>query len=377
MQSKPNAEKPEVLVVGQTPPPFHGQAIMIKILADARFNSVDKHFIPAAFSSTMSEVGTFKFKKIAHLFFLIRSTLSFLRKNPRSMLVYFPAPAKIIPIIRDILYLTVVRRFVRKTIFVYHAAGSGAYLKKSGFFLRFFANLAYGHPSAAVRVSKNAPLDADQFNPALWFVVSNGINVPVLPRPVGSDRGKASLLFVGLHSRQKGVFCCLETVRILRDEGFDFRIQFVGEWADPEFEVECLNYVRENGLTGHVSFLGRLVGDEKWRVFSCSDFLIFPSLHHAESFGLVAAEAFAYGMPVVACKWRGLMDVVDDNINGYLVDDQNPAVFADKISTLLRDDTKRDLFSAEARKKYLGFFTEQIHLSNMEQLMIEVWNAPV
>src|SRR5438128_4986243 len=56
-----------IVVLGQTPPPYHGQAMMINRLVRARFERIRVHHVRMAFSSSMQEVGTFGFVKVARL----------------------------------------------------------------------------------------------------------------------------------------------------------------------------------------------------------------------------------------------------------------------------------------------------------------------
>jgi D-inositol-3-phosphate glycosyltransferase len=58
---------------------------------------------------------------------------------------------------------------------------------------------------------------------------------------------------------------------------------------------------------------------------------------YSESFGLVALEAQACGRPVVASGVSGLRSVVRDEVSGYLIDDHDPAIYADRIGRLLAD----------------------------------------
>ena len=57
----------KVLVVGQTPPPYHGQAIMIQRLVESKLNDVELIHVPLRFSSSMDEIGRVRVSKIAHL----------------------------------------------------------------------------------------------------------------------------------------------------------------------------------------------------------------------------------------------------------------------------------------------------------------------
>ena len=65
------------------------------------------------------------------------------------------------------------------------------------------------------------------------------------------------------------------------------------------------------------------------------DACVVPS--HSESFGLVALEAAACGVPVVAAAVGGLTTLVDDGRTGFLVEGRDPADFARPLAALLSD----------------------------------------
>ena len=73
----------------------------------------------------------------------------------------------------------------------------------------------------------------------------------------------------------------------------------------------------------HTRFLGRL-GDERLReLFRSASLLLFPQL---EDFGILAVEAQACGMPVVARRAGGALDTVVDGVTGAFFDDADDAM---------------------------------------------------
>lgn len=70
--------------------------------------------------------------------------------------------------------------------------------------------------------------------------------------------------------------------------------------------------------------------------YHAADLVAMPS--RSESFGLVAAEAQASGVPVVAAAVGGLRSIVDDGRSGRLVRGHDPAVWADVLGQALDDD---------------------------------------
>ena len=69
--------------------------------------------------------------------------------------------------------------------------------------------------------------------------------------------------------------------------------------------------------------------------YRAADVVLVPS--RSESFGLVALEAAACGIPVVAAAVGGLRTLVDDGVTGHLVDSRDPSDFADCVDSLLAD----------------------------------------
>ena len=69
--------------------------------------------------------------------------------------------------------------------------------------------------------------------------------------------------------------------------------------------------------------------------YRAADVCVVPS--HSESFGLVALEAAACGVPVVAAAVGGLTTLVDDRRTGYLVEGRDPADYARPLAAILAD----------------------------------------
>ena len=70
---------------------------------------------------------------------------------------------------------------------------------------------------------------------------------------------------------------------------------------------------------------------------------------HSETFGLVALEAAASGVPVVASATGGLREAVVDGETGILLETDDPAVWSQVMMTLLQDDDMRQRLAANAR----------------------------
>jgi glycosyltransferase involved in cell wall biosynthesis len=132
--------------------------------------------------------------------------------------------------------------------------------------------------------------------------------------------GRDGLLFVGRLSREKGI----ETLARVAQRLPQVRIRVVGDGPHAE---------RLRGLA-NVELLGRL---ERTRVLALmheSQCLIVPSIS-PETFGMVVAEAFACGLPVIASRVGALVELIDDGRTGMLCAAGSDTAFANAITSLL------------------------------------------
>lgn len=68
-------------------------------------------------------------------------------------------------------------------------------------------------------------------------------------------------------------------------------------------------------------------------------------------------EAMAYGVPPVVPRVGGLVEIVTDGVDGYLVDGRNPRDFSEKCLSLYKNETLRRNMARAARKKIIGQFS--------------------
>jgi D-inositol-3-phosphate glycosyltransferase len=157
-------------------------------------------------------------------------------------------------------------------------------------------------------------------------------------RKIGYGPGQL-LLFVGRLERLKGVDIAIRALALLGDRDHeDLRLIVLGEDSrdGDESEKERLKAVAsESGVRDRVDFLGSVAHHELPYFYAAADVCVMPS--YSESFGLVALEAQACGRPVVASGVSGLRSVVRDEVSGYLIDDHDPAIYAERIGRLLAD----------------------------------------
>jgi D-inositol-3-phosphate glycosyltransferase len=189
-------------------------------------------------------------------------------------------------------------------------------------------------------------IDAYGADPEHVFVVPPGVDLATFQpmnrddarREIGYGSGRL-LLFVGRLERLKGVEIAIRALALLRDRRHDdVRLLILGEDSHEgeENEKDRLKGVAaELGVRDRVDFVGSVAHHELPYFYAAADVCVMPS--YSESFGLVALEAQACGCPVVASGVSGLRSVVRDEVSGYLIDEHDPAAYAERIGRILAD----------------------------------------
>jgi len=119
---------------------------------------------------------------------------------------------------------------------------------------------------------------------------------------------------------------------------------------------------RNSGVEQKVHFMGKQDNIEE--LISLSDLLLLPSEN--ESFGLVALEAMACEVPVVASRVGGLPEVLTDGVEGFLVEPRDIAKMAECSLKILASPSYRKEMGKRARAKAQLQFCSTIIIPSYE-----------
>jgi D-inositol-3-phosphate glycosyltransferase len=146
-------------------------------------------------------------------------------------------------------------------------------------------------------------------------------------RALGLPLDLRLLLFVGRLQPLKGPDVAVRALAAMRRP--DVRLMIVGGASGTEGDAtvtELEQLIDELGVTGQVTLVPPQPHHILSTYYRAADAVVVPS--RSESFGLVALEASACGVPVVASAVGGLLTLVDHGENGFLVPDRDPDLFA-------------------------------------------------
>jgi D-inositol-3-phosphate glycosyltransferase len=159
------------------------------------------------------------------------------------------------------------------------------------------------------------------------------------------------LLWVGRLEKLKGVDILIGAVAQIPE---DLTLLIVGgDERAASLKAELRAQAEAAGIAGRMRFEGAVAHDALPLYYSAADVCVVPSYY--ESFGLVAVEAMACGIPVVASRVGGLVSTVSDGETGYLIPWRCPEPFAEKLEVLLANPELRANFGRSARRSVERF----------------------
>ncbi len=173
-----------------------------------------------------------------------------------------------------------------------------------------------------------------------FYVVSGGLDASQYV-PADGD-ASIDLIIVGRISPIKRMDIFLKAVKCVAEELPTVSAAIVGD-GPLRGELEAL--AANLGIEENVRFAGQQSNIDEWLKNS----KVFVLTSDSEGLSLALMEAMMTGLPAVVSHVGDLGDLVDDGVNGFLVDDRQPQAFAERILRILADRETLKEFSRRAR----------------------------
>lgn len=162
----------------------------------------------------------------------------------------------------------------------------------------------------------------------------------------------------------KGHIQLMNALVIVRQQGYDVRLRFIGDGLKKE---EFIEYAQKHGIGDAVEFVGRLPSTEEVRkVYARSDMFVFPTRAEGLPRGLL--EAMAEGLPCISSPTCGIPEVLDSSLM-FEYDDAEG--FATEIIKMITDParmTEASHRNLEVAKRYASSVLENRRSSFYAQL---------
>jgi glycosyltransferase involved in cell wall biosynthesis len=179
------------------------------------------------------------------------------------------------------------------------------------------------------------------------------------------DRPGDYALFIGRLSPEKGIPTLLKAWEHLKH--VPLRVRGEGPLAG---EVQQAASADGSPLT----MVPRLSGEALLQLIRGARFLVWPSEGFYETFGLVAIEAFACGVPVIASGLGAMAEIVTDGFTGVHFRPSDPADLAGKVEWAWSHPEELERMGRMARLEFESKYTREKNLGLLEEIYHEVLN---
>lgn len=152
------------------------------------------------------------------------------------------------------------------------------------------------------------------FNPCVK-IIPNGISVKDVCIKQSWHEQKC-ILFLALWRHNKGLDILFDAIACLREELNEWKVKIVGLESDYTAN-QLLNMAMSRKIDSIVDIVGALHGEDKLDAYRSADVFVLPTLH--ENFGIVIAESFICGTPVITTKGAPWKEI-EENKCGWWVD---------------------------------------------------------
>ncbi len=183
-------------------------------------------------------------------------------------------------------------------------------------------------------------------------------------RVVGSsERRPLRVLYLGYIWKAKGSYDLVQAAGMLASLREQVVIDLVGsEMRPPELE-QLTHLIQDIGLTGMVNLHPPAFGKDKLDFFRGADIFVYPS--YSEGMPMAVIEAMASGLPIVASTAGGLPDLVQDGVNGLLVEPGQPDQLAAALHSLAGDPTLRRSLGEQSARLAAEHFDIEQHIDRL------------
>ena len=216
-----------------------------------------------------------------------------------------------------------------------------------------------------------------------YIVMPNGVDLPrekvdegfVAEVTSGYDlpTGVPCFLFIGRLMWYKGLRIILDALKMLDEEGIDFRMVFVGGGGD---EREVREYTAELGLGGKVFFTGAISSREKLRAwYTRADLFLFPSTFDTN--GLVVREAAASDTASVIVAGSCASEGVTDGRNGFLIEENAGSLAAKLRELCARPELMKEVGKGAGDELYISWEDAVAHAYDRYGAVIDNYKSGV
>jgi glycosyltransferase involved in cell wall biosynthesis len=361
----------KVLYFVQLPPPRHGVSVLNEIICESEVinDGMRKSILPIRFTSNHQDLNKINLKKLLAMVGLtIKLFWRLLTFRPN--VVYFTLTPSGIGFLRDLLFVSVFKMFRIETIYHLHGVGIVKSIMRKPNLKKLyryaFRNATIIHLSKGLL--KSEVLDVfPEFKHNCYSLV-NGVESSRIEK--STSLHCKDILFLSNLKRSKGVFDLLSIFKGIHNEFSDAHLNIAGGSTSTQVDEEIKSTIVSLGLSGSVTLHGFVSGLEKQKLLAKADLFLHPT--HDDALPLVLLEAMKYGIPIVATNIGAIGEIIDDGVNGYVVECGDCQAMTKTSIELLNSVTRRSEIEKNARSIFYEKYSLEVFQNEFKLILHNV-----
>lgn len=260
---------------------------------------------------------------------------------------------------RKAFLLRTFKRFGIKTIIHHHGAEFDSFYKTLSPEKQEYVNSILEKADLNIVLSNRLiPMIKDKAPNAKVEVLYNAVNT-YDKNPY--DKTNKNILFLGRLGERKGIYDFLQAIKSI-DKEIDPQIKF---FLCGDGDIDGVKrYVDESGIQSRIAYVGWIDGKQKIDFFSKTMIHVLPSYN--EGLPMSILETMAYGIPNISTSIASIPEVIDNDVNGILINPGDIASLSVSLLRLIKDDSLRIRFSENSYSLIKERFSMSSHVARLK-----------
>lgn len=305
-------------------------------------------------------------KKIKRLVWLMKRYAVYLIHIGPYELIHINPSLGVKSFYRDMLFIILARVVHKKIIIFFRGWDDQFELKiKSSILLKFLFKNSYGKATTFIvlgQTFKRKLIDLGVDSESKFYFEttiadSRFLKTLNIQKKINDYYNTVEILYISRILSSKGVYIAIEAFEQCQHSvNRPMKLYIAGDGEELNAVKE---YTASRGIQ-NVVFPGYVRDEQKGNLLLKCHILFFPTLY-GEGMPNAVLEGMLYAMPIISRAVGGIPDVVNHEVNGYLSDSENPAIFSEYLTELVKNKENYELM---AKRNYQiareTFVTEKV-----------------
>jgi glycosyltransferase involved in cell wall biosynthesis len=374
----PAKPKPCVLVIGPNAAQIGGVATFLRILLSAEHLRERYELLHLDTSRGEAGRGLASTLAIVNLGYLIRQVVQFLQLcvSHKPQIVHLPINYSW-AFWKEAVFIFLARLFGMKIVAHIHGGVFDQYYLSCSRFQKWLIAQILLQTDVVIALS-------NRWKDFLLENVHPHLNVEIVSNTVDHMFAKSMqsartavlekvVLFVGELGNRKGVFDILKAIPLVVASDKDVRFWFAGKEESQQVGDDIEQTCTSEGINEYVKFLGAVTGSSKMKLFQKATVFLLPS--YGENLPYALLEAMSSGLPVIVTPVGAIPELVQDGLNGFIIDPGNHIALADRIAQLLNDPGLCQRMGAANRSVIRELYVPEVAIHRFDQIYSKLVSA--